>query len=310
MTVSDVDNFKPLYKAHRRIPRDEVPVDVLDLTELDRYEGPYSLAKEFFTKDLHKLNDILTQYDTSSVSSFPVQYSVREIPGLVIIPELIPTNVQKVLIEEILTQHIPPAQHQSNLDLHYNLPRPLDILSKHDIEIPSKDPSKPNTSLFKVRDKQLRWITLGGQYNWTTKVYPTFKQNTRDFPMFPSKLNRFLNALFPTCKPEAAIINFYSPGDILSPHQDVAEISTNDLISLSLGCECIFYIGVSRSSVPLQIILRSGDVIVMGKGPARQAFHGVGRVWRNTISRHLAEDDKYGEWLTSKRINLNVRQVL
>lgn len=200
-------------------------------------------------------------------------------------------------------------------------------------------------SLRSVRSKRLRWVTLGGQYNWTTKKYPSFNVGDPMCPPFPQRLGLLFSRPIFDLVPEAAIVNFYSPGDILSPHQDVAEISTADLVSLSLGCEAVFYVGLDRygeiagttsddtkdkcsvTKPPLQILLKSGDAIVMG-GKARHAYHGVGKVWADTCPDYLKNLENnpllgclnndetiekwklYSEWISTKRININVRQML
>ncbi|KAK9452509.1 2OG-Fe(II) oxygenase superfamily-domain-containing protein [Dipodascopsis uninucleata] len=176
-------------------------------------------------------------------------------------------------------------------------------------------------TLKSVQSKKLRWVTLGGQYNWTTKKYPSFQQNSVGCPLFPQSLAQLLSgrgALFEgLIKPEASIINFYSEGDILSPHQDVAEMSSADLVSISIGCEAIFFCGLSKSEPPLQIRLRSGDVLVMG-GKSRFAWHGVGKIWDKTSPDLLQKDyatsfdstgvdpktlegrESYAEWISIK----------
>ena len=69
--------------------------------------------------------------------------------------------------------------HQTNLHLHYHIPYPnceTPSFFGHDPEkvlLRPKDPTthKPLTVAQMMR-KKLRWMTLGGQYDWTRKVYP------------------------------------------------------------------------------------------------------------------------------------------
>ena len=165
--------------------------------------------------------------------------------------------------------------------------------------------------------KKLRWLTLGAQYDWTNKRYP----NTRS-PPFPEELATFTRKLFPGINPEAAIVNFYSPGDTLSVHRDVSEESATGLVSISLGCDGIFVAGTEdedgNNSKPIAVRLRSGDAIYMC-GPSRFAWHGVPRIIANTCPDGLkswpAEGsnhafDEWIGWMLDKRINLNVRQVV
>jgi alkylated DNA repair protein alkB family protein 1 len=161
-------------------------------------------------------------------------------------------------------------------------------------------------------------MTLGGQYNWTSKAYPTTAP-----PPFPLDTTRLLIPLFPLTHPTAAIANFYSPGDTLSVHRDVAESSPTGLISLSLGCDAIFVIGTASQGEEgekvLALRLRSGSAVYMEAG-ARFAWHGVPRIVGGTCPGYLeswpagkgGDGEEYEEWkgwMTGKRVNLNVRQM-
>lgn len=165
--------------------------------------------------------------------------------------------------------------------------------------------------------KKLRWLTLGAQYDWTKKTYPT-----ENYPPFPEELAIFTKKLFPDMKPEAAIVNIYSPGDTLSVHRDVSEESEKGLVSISLGCDGIFVAGTEdgdgNKPKILAVRVRSGDAIYMC-GPSRFMWHGVPQIIQNTcpnwLKRWPAEEHShlYGEWsgwMLDKRINLNMRQVL
>jgi len=168
-------------------------------------------------------------------------------------------------------------------------------------------------------------MTLGGQYDWTAKVYPDEQP-----PPFPKDMQTLLSNIFPDTTAEAAIVNLYSPGDTLSLHRDVAETSEKGLISISIGCDALFILGLdsteedhegaSRKAV---LRLHSGDVVYMA-GEARFAWHGVPVILPNTCPPGLrnwpAEDCADGEtcsntyerwrsWMMTKRININVRQM-
>jgi DNA alkylation damage repair protein AlkB len=166
-------------------------------------------------------------------------------------------------------------------------------------------------------------MTLGGQYDWTAKKYPSSKP-----PDFPPDVAKFLEELFPDTKAQAAIVNLYTPGDTLSIHRDVSEESSKGLISVSLGCDALFMIGLGSDQAentgsavhPLVLRLRSGDAVIMS-GPSRFAWHGVPQVIRNTCPDFLENwpadgidehDTKYFHWkgwMKTKRINLNARQM-
>jgi alkylated DNA repair protein alkB family protein 1 len=167
-----------------------------------------------------------------------------------------------------------------------------------------------------VLRKKLRWMTLGGQYDWTKKLYPLETP-----PDFPSDVADLIRDIFPSMDPQAAIVNLYSPGDTLSLHRDVSEEVDKGLVSVSLGCDCLFIVGIEDPNHPSgfqhkTIRLRSGDALFMSK-KARFAWHGVPKIIPNTCPEYLADwpnNDKYSfpdwaNWMTTKRINLNVRQM-
>lgn len=221
------------------------------------------------------------------------------------------------------------------MHLHYDLPYPdRDSQSngsffehKPDSEerFWPKDPivHKPLT-LKQVLNRRLHWVTLGGQYDWANRVYPEEKA-----PQFPPDIEGLLGELFPETLAQAAIVNFYSPGDTMMLHRDVSEEVNKGLISLSFGCDCLFMIapsGLERSNPErnantssekkyLLLKLRSGDALYMTEA-SRYAWHGVPKVMKATCPQELedwpATNGKFGSWrgwLKDKRINLNVRQV-
>ncbi len=190
----------------------------------------------------------------------------------------------------------------------------------------------------KLISKKLRWITLGGQYDWTRKIY-----YEDPAPPFPKDIADLVQGLFPEMKAEAAIVNLYSPGDALSLHRDVSEQSGNELISISLGCDGIFVIGPNRdpdagpsslardgehdNSEYAVLRLRSGDVLCMS-GESLFAWHGLPKVvagtcpvWMKDWPAQQKTDDNgttisgspdfedWRGWMSTKRINLNVRQM-
>ena len=173
-------------------------------------------------------------------------------------------------------------------------------------------------------------MTLGGQYDWTAKRYPDAAP-----PEFPSDIKELLEGVFTDTKPEAAIVNLYSPGDTLSVHRDVAEECGSGLISMSLGCDAIFVVGVEDSSnssadishsedpmdkkkiKTLTFRLCSGSAVYMS-GEARFAWHGVPQILAGTCPSYLQswpaggneeEYEAWKGWMAGKRINLNVRQM-
>jgi alkylated DNA repair protein alkB family protein 1 len=193
-----------------------------------------------------------------------------------------------------------------------------------DVVFTPKDASvhKP-LSITQVMQKKLRWITLGGQYDWTNKIYPAGEP-----PQFPSDVAGLVEHIFPDMKAQAAIVNFYSPGDTLSLHRDVSEECDRGLASISIGCDCLFVIGLGPedenselhqehdSSRTAVIRLRSGDAVYMSRG-SRYAWHGVPKILSDTCPEFIrdwpaGEFERYDDWkgwMCNKRINLNVRQM-
>ncbi len=248
----------------------------------------------------------------------------------------------------------------TNLHAHYELPYPPASSERHQgkTAVPVNEserlsffsyspnspvlfqPRKPDVhkplTVSQVLQKKLRWLTLGGQYDWTNKTYPSEVP-----PPFPPDIKDLLHGIFPDMEAQAAIVNLYSPGDTLSIHRDVSEDCDKGLISISLGCDGIFVIGLEDCQVGgeaqserylqhmkvMVIRLRSGDVLYMS-GDARYAWHGVPKIVANTCPIWLQDwpaaqrtsvmhesdpdpemyDDWRG-WIANKRINLNVRQM-
>ncbi|KAF4464189.1 alkylated dna repair alkb [Fusarium albosuccineum] len=255
------------------------------------------------------------------------------IPGLLILPSLLPPTVQKRLLDRLVHRDLSNPKHQTNLHLHYDLPYPqgqdddgrsfFSLDPNSPASFTPKDPSVHKAlSISQVLQRKLHWVTLGGQYDWTNRVYPNELP-----PRFPDDICRFLERMFPETDAQAAILNFYTPGDTMMMHRDVSEETDKGLISLSLGCEGLFMIAPNDSqSEPktsasgekpyLLLRLRSGDAIYMTQ-ESRSAWHGVPKVLKDTCPSYLegwpARDDGrfdgWTGWMKNKRINLNVRQM-
>ncbi|KAK6337212.1 hypothetical protein TWF718_009994 [Orbilia javanica] len=257
-------------------------------------------------------------------------YGHPSLPGLRILPSLLPIQVQEALLSKLLLRDLSNQEHLTNIHLHYNVPYPDPDKSFFDLPnsttFTPKDPEvhKP-LHVVDVLEKKLRWMTLGGQYDWTAKEYPNGPP-----VQFPRDIRNLIRGIFPTVEPEAAICNTYSPGDTLSTHRDVSEEADKDLVSISIGCDALFLISLSpesqdtdavsptntaTSSKPqpqkqnkrrkgkeppppppppppldnhtLIIRIRSGDAVVMG-GQSRWAWHGVPKVIGETCPEELA----------------------
>ena len=191
-----------------------------------------------------------------------------------------------------------------------------------EIFLPLDDSIHKPFTVFQFLSRKLRWLTLGGQYDWTHKRYPL------ENPPFPADIAAFIHGLFPEMIAEAAIVNVYRPGDTLSMHRDVSEECERGLVSISLGCDGIFVVGMGSESdgneKSFVVRLHSGDAVFM-TGPSRFAWHGVPQIlpgtcpewlrpWPATVDSDFNHDSKdpyeaWRGWMSNKRINLNVRQM-
>jgi DNA alkylation damage repair protein AlkB len=104
-------------------------------------------------------------------------------------------------------------------------------------------------------------------------------------------------------QPDTCIMNFYRRDARLGVHQDKDERPETiaagiPIVSVSLGDAARFVVGgLSRKDPINPLILRSGDVLVMG-GPSRLRYHGVTRILPGTAP----------EGTGPGRINLTFRQ--
>ena len=257
-------------------------------------------------------------------------------------PRLIPPEIQVKLLSSLLHDNLANPRHNTNVNMHHVLPYEAcrnggadsSRLSEafpnsffhispdsSELFVPVNKDTHKDFTISQFFSSKLRWMTLGGQYDWTTKRYPP-----GDGPVFPEAIASLIHDLFLKMKPQAAIMNIYKPGDSLNMHRDVSEESDNALVSVSLGCDGIFIVGLQpRHDLEPKyavIRLRSGDIVYMD-GPARYAWHGVPQVIPNTCPRWLRcwpaningqgqKEDTFNAWrgwLANKRVNLSVRQI-
>ncbi|KAI9046097.1 oxidoreductase, 2OG-Fe(II) oxygenase family [Aspergillus affinis] len=340
------ESIRQRYKKYQKSTTAEIQQDVgiIDLQTLDPHDLPTGIAlsqwmsgedlrpafREFMPADNGKNEDGL-----HTVQDIPI-YTHKSVSGLQIIPSLFPPALQKELLSRLLHRDVSNPDHLSNIHLHYDVtyPRPVD---KDETQSESSSVDTRTLSFFEddqnrliypkdatvhkplavkdILNKKLRWITLGGQYNWTTKEYPEEHP-----PVFPEDIANLLRASFPKTDAQAAILNFYTPGDTLSPHRDVSEECDVGLISISFGCDGLFLISHDDGTGCDIIRLRSGDAVYMD-GTSRFAWHAVPKIIPDTCPDWLAdwpvcsdEQDSshyntWKGWMSRKRINLNVRQM-
>jgi alkylated DNA repair protein (DNA oxidative demethylase) len=100
--------------------------------------------------------------------------------------------------------------------------------------------------------------------------------------------------------PEACLVNYYAAEAKMGSHRDEDEEDARaPVVSVSLGDDATFHVGGLQRAGPKQrIVLRSGDVVVLG-GAARMVYHGIDRIHPGT-STLLDEGG---------RLNLTLRRV-
>lgn len=330
---------KKLQKATADRPPEDVPILDLSSVELPEYHRKRIKLSGAISRAV--VDDVFAQFEAaagcpeayapcsdadipiythSSVPgmspSSPWPWQKLTAPGLLIVPSLLPPSTQSTLLTTLLTRSLPLTEtHQTNLHLHYRLPAPpfdFFIPSPSTLLHPQTDLHKPLT-LAQALTKKLRWMTLGGQYDWTAKKYPTSTA-----PAFPPDVAGLVEGLFAFehVRAQAAIVNLYSPGDTLSPHRDISEGSGRGLVSISVGCAGWFVIGCDGGEEEREVLavrLNSGDAVVMA-GESRWAWHSVPKILAGTGPRELegwdgGSDGQWEGWMKGKRVNLNVRQM-
>jgi alkylated DNA repair protein alkB family protein 1 len=186
------------------------------------------------------------------------------VPGLVIFPGLVAVAAQRRWALASLTEYAMPP-HPNNV-------------SRLDPTFVPKDGYEPG----------MRWTTLGYSYEWSSRTYD--RSRLSPFPGDLKELMARVVALLPLVDPrmkpvsdgyeaQTAIVNYYPVGSMMCGHQDLSEVCLQrPLVSLSLGCSCVFLMGTERrDDQPHAFWLRSGDVAVF-TGPSRLAYHGVPRI--------------------------------
>ncbi|KAF2396642.1 hypothetical protein EJ06DRAFT_559759 [Trichodelitschia bisporula] len=296
-------------------------------------------------------------------------YEHREFPGLHIAPSLLSLETQIQFVSQILHTHLANPEHTNSLTADYTIPfpPPMDPSSSSPnasfftyppnpttqqtqsipqtlTRLPTAAPSLPQSlNPAQFLSRKLRWLTLGTQYHWPTRSYPTTGT------AFPPALTHLVQALFPALKPESGVVLLYGAKDWMPVHRDVSEVCVRPLASFSFGCEGIFVIARDEAregegeaaaeaeaegdaadgseSEPwdahvLTIRVRSGDALFLD-GAARWAWHAMPRTLPGTCPAKLADwpvgserDGKEGRayerwrgYMGGKRVNVSCRQV-
>jgi alkylated DNA repair protein alkB family protein 1 len=216
--------------------------------------------------------------------------------GLRLLPSLLPPEVQVLLISSLLHRDLANPQHKNNIHHDYTIPYapPISISSLQRGSFFTLPPHSKNQMLTPVNPlsnhkplnmtqflvKKFRWLTLGSQYDWTTRSYDKEKAMP-----FPADIARLVKGLFKSAfEPESGVVLIYGSKDYMPVHRDVSEECERGLASFSLGCDGLFILsrekdggngkgGVveekeldeDREMEMLVLRVRSGDCVWMGK---------------------------------------------
>jgi DNA oxidative demethylase len=134
-------------------------------------------------------------------------------------------------------------------------------------------------------------VTMGnlGPLGWVTdrqgyRYQPHHPDTGRPWPPIPPTLLALWDEVtgWPA-PPEACLVNRYREGARMGLHQDRDEADlAAPVLSVSVGDDALFRLGgTSRRAPTRSLLLRSGDVVVLG-GAARLCFHGIDRVLPGT----------------------------
>lgn len=240
---------------------------------------------------------------SSSTETLPGAGSHRQcltcdaIPGLYIFPACITEEEQAALCREAILEYGNSSYYDNMLSTHVKHPR--------------------TTSCYQP---PMRWITLGFDYQWTSKTYEK-DSYSRFPPLVKDVMMRLAEGVFqaeamdthaPSEKkksqpsiyqPQSGIVNYFPVGTSMMAHQDAAEEAlTQPLLSLSLGCSCIFLMGTeSMLDTPKAFLLRSGDLAAFA-GPSRLCYHSVARIL-NDVPSYLTIPEESWSALEKKRIH-------
>jgi alkylated DNA repair protein alkB family protein 1 len=263
--------------------------------------------------------------------------------GLRILPSLLPPECQVIMLNSLLHRDLSNPLHKTNLHPDYNIPYPGSSPNPpHASSFFSYHPSSRDNTLVPLNphsnhkplnptqflSKKLRWLTLGSQYDWTTRAYPT----TSPTP-FPPDIASLVRTLFRSSfEPESGVVLLYSTKDYMPVHRDVSEQCDRGLASFTLGCDGLFILSRDKGTSEVDekdedrememcvLRVRSGDCVWMG-GETRWCWHAMPKVMAGTCPEWLENwpvvDGEGGEkvfekwrgFMKGKRLNISCRQV-
>ncbi|KLU88192.1 oxidoreductase [Magnaporthiopsis poae ATCC 64411] len=290
------DRMRAIWKSYARAE----PADIVASGDVDDDLASFILSAKLPAQTLTEGFRHLDPTAAPVADDSPV-YHHPLLPGLLIFPSVVPPSLQRTLLDKLVHRDLSVPEHQTNLHLHYDLPYPEKGDNDDDDEKSASfftySPDSPTTPHGRVSSL----ISQGG---------------------FPPDVAAFLETVFPDTLAQAAIVNFYSPGDTMMMHRDVSEETDKGLVSISLGCDGLFMIApsdlarepetaASQQQQPqggereaanispppskgsgskdyLLLRLRSGDAIYM-TNESRYAWHGVPKVLKGTCPPYLED---------------------
>lgn len=155
--------------------------------------------------------------------------------------------------------------------------------------------------------------TSFGKYGWYSdqqkgyrylSIHPT---TGAEFPIVPDSILSVVNRCIEITgesdyRVETALINLYDLNGSVGWHQDNTEKSRNMIISISLGCSGIFFLGSPASKIQTEeVILKSGDVFILS-GKDRMTYHAMVGIKDDGPKTEIGLKPGY-------RLNVTVRQV-
>lgn len=123
------------------------------------------------------------------------------------------------------------------------------------------------------------WVIERGRYRYS----PAHPETGDRWPPIPDEVLAVWRAVsgWPE-EPDCCLVNWYGEGARMGMHRDADEgeaAFAAPVVSISLGDPARFRMGGTERKGPTEsVVLRSGDVVVMG-GAARLAYHGIDRIY-------------------------------
>ena len=143
------------------------------------------------------------------------------------------------------------------------------------------------------RKMSVGMLCLGKHWNGMTYAYEDVRSDfdTLEVPPIPERFAAIAQSAAADAgfamRTDLCIMNYYTEEARMGVHQDKDERPDTiaagiPIVSVSLGDAARFVVGgLTRREPTRPLILRSGDVLVMG-GPSRLRFHGVTRILPGT----------------------------